>query len=98
MERANLQCGGAKEVGEDFQVFCKRFMATLMFQYLKSISKKSEGDFTHLKKICRETIPETVQCIDKVGRFLKSKKEDAIYSSPFPLPRIWEGDFTYDLA
>jgi len=84
--------------GEDFQVFCIKFMATLLYRHLRSIEQmpgearkqaqrsvqadgvaKTETDFEDLKKACRETIPETVRCMDGICKDIRQKKENAAY-------------------
>ncbi len=76
--------------GQDFQVFCKRFMATILYRYLKSAGLKIEGDFEALKKVCREMIPETVRCMDGVLRALRQKKEDEAYEKLLSLTSVFK--------
>ncbi len=65
--------------GEDFSVFCTRFMATILYRYLISTGQPAAGDFEELKKGCRPMIPGTVRCIDDVCETLARKKENAAY-------------------
>ena len=64
---------------ENFRVFCTRFMATLLYRYLRSMGQKAEGDFEALKKTCREMIPETVRCAEGIQKALRQKKENDAY-------------------
>jgi len=66
-------------VEEGFKLFCYRFMATLLYQYLKSEGCDSEGDFLELKEKCAEYIPVTVKQIDRICLDVEKKKENEAY-------------------
>ncbi len=76
--------------GEDFKVFCTRFMATLLYRYLKSESRKCEGDFEDLKKACRPLIPETVRAMDDISKALRQKKGEAAYEKILALTSVFK--------
>ena len=78
--------------GEDFKVFCTRFMASLLYRYLKSKSQKCEGDFEGLKKACRVSIPQTVKGMDGISKALRQKKEDAAYEKLLALTSTFKGE------
>lgn len=79
------------EMGEDdFLVFSRRFMATLLFRYLNSIGMEATGDFEDLKSACSEIIPETMQCIDKINKSLKQKKNDIAYEGLLALTSVFK--------
>ncbi|MEA3489313.1 MAG: ATP-binding protein [Candidatus Omnitrophota bacterium] len=79
------------EMGEDdFSLFCNRFMATLLYRYLKTGWGKAEGDFKALKKTCRQLIPETVRCMDKVEKALKNKKAEIAYETLLFLTSVFK--------
>lgn len=81
------------EMGEDnFPVFSTRFMATLLYQYLKSRSQRCEGDFEDLKKACRDLIPETMRSIDKICKAIKQKKEDIAYEELLALTSVFKDE------
>jgi Cdc6-like AAA superfamily ATPase len=70
------------EMGEeDFNNFCTRFMASLLYRYLKSKGEKAEGDFKELKKVCRPQIPQTMSCVDQVCKALKQRKDNDAYET-----------------
>ena len=76
--------------GEDFKVFSRRFMATLLYRYLSSRGQKTEGDFEDLKKLSREMIPETVECIEKIEKALKTKKNDIAYEGLLAMTSVFK--------
>lgn len=79
------------EMGEDdFLVFSRRFMATLLFRYLGSVGHKADGEFDDLKETCREMIPETVRCIDKICKSLSKKKHDMAYEGLLALTSVFK--------
>ena len=79
------------EMGDgDFQMFCMKFMTTLLYRNLRSGGKKAEGDFESLKKECRESIPGTVRCMGDICRALKKKKEDDAYEKLLALTSIFK--------
>ncbi|MFH1798881.1 MAG: ATP-binding protein [Candidatus Omnitrophota bacterium] len=65
--------------GEDFHMFCRKFIATLLYRYLKSQNVESDGDIEKLKKACGKTIPKTINCVENVYESLRQKKENAAY-------------------
>ncbi|MFH1877353.1 MAG: AAA family ATPase, partial [Candidatus Omnitrophota bacterium] len=79
------------ELGEDdFSVFCLRFMATLLFRYLKSTGEDPNSDFEELKRMCRGKIPETMRCVDSACKTLKQKKENAVYENLLNMTSIFK--------
>ncbi|MDD5633786.1 MAG: ATP-binding protein [Candidatus Omnitrophica bacterium] len=79
------------EMGEgDFRLFSVRFMATLLYNYLKSVSKKSEGDFEDLKKTCYGLIPKTMRQVDEVCKLVSGKKENAAYEKLLNITSVFK--------
>jgi AAA+ ATPase superfamily predicted ATPase len=67
--------------GEDFHVFCKRFTGSLLYNYLISLGQSPGKDIDELKRTCRNLIPETVSCIDKVESSLQRKRFNIAYET-----------------
>ncbi|MGB2630558.1 MAG: ATP-binding protein [Candidatus Omnitrophota bacterium] len=78
--------------GEDFNAFCVRFMASLLFQYLKSEELEAEGKFEALKRVCRKMIPVTVSHVDDICRLLKKNKDEETYEKLLELPFIFRNE------
>jgi hypothetical protein len=78
--------------GEDFNTFCVRFMASLLFQNLKAEGIKVEGDFEQLKKASRDKIPTTMKHIDRICTSIKHKKTDDAYEALLELPFIFKSE------
>ena len=74
----------------DFPLFSMRFMSTILYRYLKSEDQKAEGDFDALKKMCRQKMPETVSCIDKICKALKQRKENVAYEKLLELTSVFK--------
>ena len=79
------------EMGEDdFDVFCTRFMATLLYRYLKAAGQKAEGDLEDLKRLAQPLIPETSRCIENICKALKQRKNDAAYEALLSLTSVFK--------
>ena len=77
---------------EDFDTFCTRFMASLLFRYIKSTGDKAEGDFKALQKKSRPKIPKTMKCVDQVCKDIKRKKENDAYEELLTLTSIFKAE------
>ncbi len=78
--------------GEDYDVFCTRYMATLLFEYLRSENLTAEGDFDGLIESCRSHIPSTVRHIEIITGLLSQKKEDQAYEKLLALTSIFKDE------
>jgi len=79
------------EMGDDdFNVFSERFMATLLYRYLRSEHLGAEGDFKKLKALARPRVPETMRCVDKISRALRQKKNDLAYEALLSLTSVFK--------
>lgn len=67
--------------GEDFHVFCKRFTGSLLYNYRISMGQCPGKDMEELKRTCRNLIPETLSCIDKVESSLKRRRFNVAYET-----------------
>ncbi len=79
-------------VEEGYEDFCMRFMATLLYRYLRSIGGKNDGDFADLKKACSGLIPKTASEIEEICQFLKKKKNDEAYQKLLNLPAVFKDE------
>ena len=61
--------------GDNFRAFCIRFMATLLYQYLRSEGERPPVELESLRETCKEFIPATVQQIDEVLTLFRQPKE-----------------------
>ncbi len=76
--------------GEDFNVFCTRFMATLLYNYMKTRGVKPEGEFEDLVSVCREMVPDTIKCIDSIIKSISKKKYDDAYEKLLGLTSVFK--------
>ncbi len=76
--------------GEDFNVFCRRLMASLLFHYLRSLGVKADPSFDDLKDICREIVPATVASMDDIHKALKQRKYDDAYEKLLSLTSVFK--------
>jgi hypothetical protein len=77
---------------EDFKTFCTRFMASLLYRYLKSVGDKAEGEFKDLRKTCRPLMPETMKLVDSVSKALAQKKNNDAYEQLFSLTSTFKAE------
>lgn len=74
---------------EPFYIFCRRFMGSLLYQYLKLKSDSVKNDdLPALVRDCRKQLPKVTEAIDKIEEYLKKKDFDAAYDLTLELPRI----------
>ncbi|MBF0216477.1 MAG: ATP-binding protein [Candidatus Omnitrophica bacterium] len=66
---------------EDFKVFSTRFMATLLYQYLRSMGIKHDGEFENLRAVTREMLPATSKQIDDISGMLEKGKDTEAYEN-----------------
>lgn len=76
--------------GEDFKVFCTRFMATLLFNFMRSSGIKPEGEFDDLVMVCKELIPDTVKCIDSIKVSISKNKFNDAYEKLLGLTSVFK--------
>lgn len=75
-------------IEEGFQIFCIRFMSTILYQYLKSNGGKPENDFESLRRDSREEIPATNKQIDCICALLDKGKDTEAYEELLDLTSI----------
>ena len=95
--------------GGNFHIFCRRFMASLLYRYLKVSGRlaemnrmaesrgaaRTQGDdkeFSMLKEECRDLIPDTVKCVDRIEKSLKQKKDNAAYEQLLSLTSVFKAE------
>jgi len=79
-------------MGEDFDAFCMRFMATLLYQYLRTDGERAENDFDSLKDLCRGKIPTTVLEMELIREALNQKKWDDAYEMLLDLSNTFKAE------
>jgi ATPase domain predominantly from Archaea len=75
---------------DDFEMFCTRFMATLLFNYLKTVGEKHSGDFKEMQKDAKATVPSTVAAIKKIIGIVAAGKRDKAYEKVLELPAVFK--------
>lgn len=78
--------------GTDFDVFCMRFMATLLYQYLRTAGERCESNFDALKGLCRNRVPKTVCQIEDICKALEQKKCDDAYEMLLDLTSTFKSE------
>ena len=76
--------------GIDFKMFCNRFIATLLYNYLKSIGQSEDSDLAVLIKASRNKIPVTVEKIDNVLRCLKKRRLVKAYEALLEITSVFK--------
>jgi hypothetical protein len=76
--------------GIDFKMFCNRFIATLLYNYLKSIGQAENSDLENLIKAVRNRIPNTAGKIDTVLRYLRKRRLVKAYESLLELTSVFK--------
>lgn len=75
---------------EDFQIFSKRFMAGILYYYLKAEGMREKETFEDMKCFSRGKIPKTVSFMDEISANLKSKNNNAAYRKILELTSVFE--------
>ncbi len=78
--------------GENFRAFCMRFMATLLYQYLRSEGERPPVELESLRETCKESIPATVHQVDEVLRSLDSRKKNVAYEKLLDITSILKAE------
>ncbi|MDD4956044.1 MAG: ATP-binding protein [Candidatus Omnitrophica bacterium] len=78
--------------GEDFRVFCDRFIATLLYRYLKAMAFKVDGDVKALAEEAKKTIPVTIEHIDTIYADLGAKRTDNAYEALLNLTSVFKAE------
>ena len=76
--------------GIDFKMFCNRFIATLLYNYLKSIGQIENSDLDTLIKASRNKIPTTVEKIDNILRCLKKRRLVKAYEALLEITSVFK--------
>ncbi|MBD3380012.1 MAG: AAA family ATPase [Candidatus Omnitrophica bacterium] len=75
---------------ENFDVFCIRMMATLLYRFLDSVGENTDGDLDLFRETARPYIPDTVKCIDYIRAALSAKKKNAAYEKLLGLTSVFK--------
>ncbi len=78
--------------GRGFDAFCLRFMATLLYQYLRAEGGRTENDFDSLKDLCRGKLSATVLEMDLIREALNQKKWDDAYEMLLDLSNTFKAE------
>ncbi|KJJ83212.1 ATPase domain protein, prokaryote domain protein [Candidatus Omnitrophus magneticus] len=86
--------------GESFDIFCMRFITTLLYQYFRSTGEKifnehhsrEQYTFGVLREYCAEKIPKTVRAVDTAVKHIEHKKYDFAYEIILDIPAILKSE------
>lgn len=84
---------------EPFDLFCHRFLGSLLYRYLKLKSDAPEKDnLKALIKCCKKQLPKTTETAEKIEELLRKKDSDAAYDLLLELPKLAQLDSGMDCA
>lgn len=75
-----------------FTHLVKRFLATVIFDFLKNRGLNPPEDLNELINNSRTIIPRTIEAIDKCLALLEKNRYDDIYSSMLDVPSVLSGE------
>jgi len=76
--------------GIDFKMFSSRFIATLLYNYLKSTGQKETSDLENLIKASRNSLPLTVQKIENVLTSVKKRLYNKAYEELLDITSVFK--------
>ena len=84
---------------EPFDLFCHRFMGSLLYRYLKLKNDVSENDdLKALIKSCKRGLPKTIEAVEKIEELIRKKDFDSSYGLLLELPKLAQSDSGIDCA